>query len=273
LHRSPDWIQLSGQHVLPVVDHDNSNWTLKNEGQTQVDAAADPGQPDLEQPIDVQYEFEGTQDWPKITSEVSVQDWLGRSALAGYGFALLPMSPGGYDIAVTLWKPVASCVQALTASSPAKPRARAQPDVAVVAHSGDIGERPQAELRRHRALPAHSRFVVNSCLIHRYNHCRSVKQPDCQRSEHRLLKKGECKSSHGTEKPRISMRGRPAAIEMTPISSNYNPEPIRLCMFLFGYATARLGDHHPILSKGNLTVARETNNHTPSVTIIAAETA
>jgi B9 domain-containing protein 2 len=96
------------------------NWTLmngKNDGQTQVDAAADPGQPNIwSHPIDVQYEFEGTQGWPKITFEVWEQDSLGRSALGGYGFALLPMSPGKHDMSVTLWKPVGSRVQALTAT-------------------------------------------------------------------------------------------------------------------------------------------------------------
>jgi B9 domain-containing protein 2 len=97
----------------------SQNWNLingKDEGQTQVDTASHPSQPNVwSHPIDVQYEFEGTQGWPKITFEVWEHDSLGRSSLSGYGFTVLPMSPGKHEINVVLWKPVGSTWQALTA--------------------------------------------------------------------------------------------------------------------------------------------------------------
>jgi B9 domain-containing protein 2 len=66
-------------------------------------------------PVDAHYEFTGIQGWPKISFEVWEMDPLGKAFLGGYGFVVLPMSPGKHDIQVTLWKPVGTSVEAWTA--------------------------------------------------------------------------------------------------------------------------------------------------------------
>jgi B9 domain-containing protein 2 len=66
-------------------------------------------------PIDVQYEFAGLQGWPKLSLEVWEHEAAGRSALAGYGFVVLPMYPGKHDLKITLWKPIGSMIESWTA--------------------------------------------------------------------------------------------------------------------------------------------------------------
>jgi hypothetical protein len=93
-------------------------WTLKGgceEGQTQVDTPQDPDAMNIwSHPIDVWYETQGRLGWPTITFEVWEYDALGRSALAGYGFTVLPMSPGKHELRVPLWKPVGTALQKWT---------------------------------------------------------------------------------------------------------------------------------------------------------------
>jgi hypothetical protein len=90
-------------------------WNLENgesEGQTQVDAPVDSGAMLIwSHPLDIHYQLAGVQGWPKLSLEVWEQESLGRSALAGYGFVVLPMSAGHHDLKITLWKPVGSMVE------------------------------------------------------------------------------------------------------------------------------------------------------------------
>jgi len=92
-------------------------WELiagESRGQTQVDTPADSNGMNIwSHPIDLQYSFEGLQGWPTITFEVWEHEALGRSALAGYGFTVLPMSPGRHEIKIPLWKPVGTSLQKL----------------------------------------------------------------------------------------------------------------------------------------------------------------
>jgi B9 domain-containing protein 2 len=101
------WFITAGQH-----------WTLKegqSEGQTQVDTPEEPDAMNIwSHPIDVKYETEGRLGWPAITLEVWEYEALGRSALAGYGFTVLPMSPGKHEMRVPLWKPVGATLQKWT---------------------------------------------------------------------------------------------------------------------------------------------------------------
>ena len=90
-------------------------WKLVNgseEGQTQVDTPEDQGEMSVwSHPIDAHYEFTGIQGWPKISFEVWENDSLGKSFLGGYGFIVLPMTPGEHDLEVNLWKPIGSTVE------------------------------------------------------------------------------------------------------------------------------------------------------------------
>lgn len=88
-----------------------------DKGQTQTDAPNDSsGTCIWSHPIDLYYEFSGIQGWPKISFEVWEHDSFGRSFLGGYGFCVLPMSPGNHDISIHLWRPVGTHVQDLIAN-------------------------------------------------------------------------------------------------------------------------------------------------------------
>lgn len=44
--------------------------------------------------------------WPKIHIQVYHFDWVGRSHLFGYGFVLIPTSPGKHILECFTWRPL-----------------------------------------------------------------------------------------------------------------------------------------------------------------------
>ena len=68
-------------------------------------------------PIDAHFAAAGLQGWgaPRLTVQCYRLDWHGRRILAGYGFAHLPIAPGPHRLEISLWRPIGTPEQELTA--------------------------------------------------------------------------------------------------------------------------------------------------------------
>ncbi|XP_031357497.1 B9 domain-containing protein 2 [Photinus pyralis] len=85
-----------------------NNWKLvsgKQEGQTHVISSEFDGDCKWCFPIDVHLATKGIQGWPKIYIQIFHLDWLGRSHLFGYGFVLIPTTPGQHTVECYTWRP------------------------------------------------------------------------------------------------------------------------------------------------------------------------
>jgi len=57
-------------------------------------------------PLDLHYVTGSAQGWPRLVVEVHALDAYGRLALAGYGTAALPVTPGAAELRVPTWRPL-----------------------------------------------------------------------------------------------------------------------------------------------------------------------
>ncbi|KAF5297370.1 hypothetical protein FQR65_LT01300 [Abscondita terminalis] len=85
-----------------------NNWKVisgKKEGQTHVVSSEFEDDCRWCFPIDVHLATKGVQGWPKIFIEVYHLDWWGRSHLFGYGFVVVPTTPGSHHLECFTWRP------------------------------------------------------------------------------------------------------------------------------------------------------------------------
>ncbi|KAK4873315.1 hypothetical protein RN001_015344 [Aquatica leii] len=84
-----------------------NNWNLisgKKEGQTHVVSSEFDEDCRWCFPIDVHLATKGVQGWPKIYIEVYHLDWWGRSHLFGYGYVIVPTTPGAHQLECYTWQ-------------------------------------------------------------------------------------------------------------------------------------------------------------------------
>ena len=92
--------------------HTGEAWRLLSglkEGQTQVDVPRTGDMAFWSHPIELHYETNGIQGWPKFHLQVWHQDEFGRCQLFGYGYCHVPSSPGQHRVRCVTWRPLGPC--------------------------------------------------------------------------------------------------------------------------------------------------------------------